>query len=264
MSTLSRPDATLYFEVRGDGPLVALVGAPMDADAFAPLADVLATEYTVLTADPRGVHRSVLADPATDSTPERRADDLAALVRHVGAGPAAVLGSSGGAVTALALAQRHPDLVRTVIAHEPPLDELLPDRESLRTRTDAMCAAYLAGDVVGAWTEFFAIADLGMPPETIAAWFGGERDPRQVADERFWFAHELRPSVRFVPDAQALRRSRVVPGIGHASAGQLCDRATRALAALLDVEPVLFPGDHTGFVEDPAAFATALKPYLTP
>jgi len=262
MTTLTRPDARLHFEVRGSGPLVALVGAPMDADAFAPLAELLATDHTVLTTDPRGVHRSVLADPDTDSTPAQRADDLAALITEVDAGPAAVLGSSGGAVTALALAQRHPELVRTVVAHEPPLDELLPDRESLRTRTDAMCEAYLAGDVVGAWAEFFALASIEMPPGVVEQMFGGERDPQQVADERYWFAHELRPSVRFLPDVEALRGSRVVLGIGADSTGQLCDRATRALAAKLDVEPVLFPGGHIGFADDAAAFAPTLKPYL--
>jgi len=262
MTTLTRPDARLHFEVRGSGPLVALVGAPMDADAFAPLAELLATDHTVLTTDPRGVHRSVLADPDTDSTPAQRADDLAALITEVDAGPAAVLGSSGGAVTALALAQRHPELVRTVVAHEPPLDELLPDRESLRTRTDAMCEAYLAGDVVGAWAEFFALAPIEMPPGVVEQMFGGERDPQQVADERYWFAHELRPSVRFLPDVEALRGSRVVLGIGADSTGQLCDRATRALAAQLDVEPVLFPGGHIGFADDAAAFAPTLKPYL--
>lgn len=262
MTTLTRPDARLHFEVRGTGPLVALVGAPMDADAFAPLAEILAADHTVLTADPRGVHRSVLTDPDSDSTPEQRADDLAALIAHVDAGPATVLGSSGGAVTALALAERHPALVRTVIAHEPPLDELLPDRDSLRARTDAMCAVYLAGGVVGAWSEFFALADVALPPGAVEEWFGGERDPRQVADERYWFAHELRPSVRFLPDVEALRRSRIVVGIGTDSAGQLCDRACRVLASDLGVEPVPFPGGHTGFADDPAGFAPALKPYL--
>ena len=58
-----------------------------------------------------------------------RADDLARLLIHLDAGPAVVLGSSGGAVSALALVQAHPELVHTVIAHEPPLDELLDDRE---------------------------------------------------------------------------------------------------------------------------------------
>ena len=37
-ATLEVPGAHLFYEFRGQGPLVALVGAPMDADAFAPLA----------------------------------------------------------------------------------------------------------------------------------------------------------------------------------------------------------------------------------
>jgi pimeloyl-ACP methyl ester carboxylesterase len=262
--TLDVPGAQLYYEVRGAGPLVVLVGAPMDAGAFAPLADLLATDHTVLTTDPRGVHRSRVADPDADSTPELRADDLSRLIAHVDAGPAVVLGSSGGAVTALALTQAHPGQVRTVVAHEPPLDELLDDREQLRRDTDEMCATYLAGDVVGAWRAFFALADIPVPPEAAEQMFGGERDPQQVADERFWFAHELRPSVRWLPDAAALTSSRVriVVGIGDDSAGQLCDRTSRALAAALGREPTPFPGGHIGFVDDPAAFAARLRAVL--
>ncbi|HYH31982.1 MAG TPA: alpha/beta hydrolase [Pseudonocardia sp.] len=118
-ATLEVPDGRLHHEVRGRGPLVVLVGAPMDARSFAPLADLLAADHTVLTTDPRGIHRSTLRDTDTDSTPEMRADDLSRLLAHLDAGPATVLGSSGGAVSALALAQAHPEQLRTVIAHEP-------------------------------------------------------------------------------------------------------------------------------------------------
>ncbi len=38
--------------------------------------------------------------------------------------------------------------------------------------------------------------------------------------------------------------------------------STRALAAELGVEPTMFPGDHIGFAEDPAAFATRLRAVL--
>lgn len=263
--TLDVPGARLHYEVRGVGPLVVLVGAPMDASAFAPLADLLAPDHTVLTTDPRGVHRSPVADPDADSTPELRADDISRLIAHVDLGPAAVFGSSGGAVTALALAQARPDQVRTVVAHEPPLDELLDDRASLRHGTDEMCASYLAGDVVEAWRIFFALASIPVPPEALNQMFGGERDPQQVADERFWFAHELRPSVRWLPDSAALRSSpvRVVIGIGDDSTGQLCDRTSRALAMALGLEPTPFPGGHIGFVDDPGAFATRLRAVLT-
>ena len=147
--TLEVPGARLYYEVRGRGPLVVLVGAPMDAGPFGPLADLLAGDYTVLTTDPRGINRSPVDDPDQDSTPEMRADDLSRLVASVDAGPAVVLGSSGGAVSALALVQAHPEQVRVVVAHEPPLIELLPDRAERHAGSEVVIARWLAGDYAG-------------------------------------------------------------------------------------------------------------------
>ena len=263
-STLEIPGATLYYEVRGAGPLVVLVGAPMDARSFAPLADLLATDHTVLTTDPRGINRSPLDNPAEGSTPEQRADDLGRLLVHLGAGPATVLGSSGGAVSVLALAQNHAELVSTVIAHEPPLDELLDDRDQLRARSDDLMATYLGGDVLGAWKKFFEAANIFLPAEALEGMFGGERDPQTVADERFWFEHEMRASIRWQPDLAALRDSgvRIVVGIGEDSTGQHCDRTASALAAELGVKPALFPGDHTGFADQPDVFAARLREVL--
>ncbi|NIK56778.1 alpha/beta fold hydrolase [Kribbella shirazensis] len=264
-NTLKVPGAELYYEVRGSGPLLVLVGAPMDADAFAPLAELLAADHTVLTLDPRGVKRSKL-DPGGTSRPEQRADDLARLIRHVDAGPAVVLGSSGGAVSALALAQHHPDVVRAVIAHEPPLDRLLPDAEEVLAKSEKLMADYLAGDVTGAWKQFFALANIELPDEMLEMMFGGERDPEQVATEQFWFGHEMRESITWLPDFGTLREvSRevtVVVGIGEESTGQLCDRTSTALAAGLGVEPTRFPGDHTGFADHPDVFAEALRTEL--
>ncbi|MFI0448580.1 alpha/beta fold hydrolase [Actinomadura sp. 6N118] len=264
MQTLDVPGARLHFEVRGEGPLIALVGAPMDAAAFAPLADLLATDHTVLTTDPRGINRSPVDDPRQDSTPELRADDLSRLLAHLDAGPAVVLGSSGGADTALALAQTRPEQITKVIAHEPPLVELLPDRAEIYAGTEDIIATYLGGDVMGAWRKFMAQANIVLPEGAIEAMYGGERDPQTVADERRWFEHELRATDHWQPDLGALRSAgtRVVVAIGEDSAGQICDRASRALASELGVEPAMFPGGHIGFVEDPAAFATRLRELL--
>lgn len=124
--SLDVPGARLHYELRGSGPLLVLAGAPMDATCFAAAADLLAADFTVLTTDPRGINRSVLDDPESDSTPQLRGDDLAALVAHTGIGPAVALGSSGGAVSVLALAQQHPEAVHTVVPHEPPLDGMVP------------------------------------------------------------------------------------------------------------------------------------------
>lgn len=261
---LEVPGAHLHYEVRGQGPLIALVGAPMDAHSFVPLADLLATGYTVLTADPRGINRSAADDPEQDSTPQMRADDLSRLLSHLTSDPATVLGSSGGAVTALALVQAHPDQVDTVIAHEPPLIELLDDRSQLRTGTEDMIATHIAGDVTGAWTKFFRQANMILPDGVAEAIFGGHRTRQEVADERFWFVHEFRASTYWRPNLRTLRSvdTRIVVGIGEESTTQLCDRTSRALAVALGTEPTMFPGGHTGFVEQPEQFAARLRAVL--
>jgi len=96
----------LYYEVRGSGPLLLVIGQPMTSAAFGPLADVLAEHHTVVTYDPHGLGESTVDDSSLDVTPEIQADDLAGLVDAVGGGPADVFASSGGAVAALALAAR--------------------------------------------------------------------------------------------------------------------------------------------------------------
>ena len=256
-------DAELHYEVRGDGPAVVLVGCPMDATAFASLAEHLATDHTVITIDPRGINRSTVEHPDQDVTPEMLADDLSRLLTHLGVGPVAILGSSGGAVSALALAQAHPDQVHTVVAHEPPLEELLEDRDELRVVTEDVVATYLAGDVAGAWAKFLASAGIVLSDEDMAQWHG-EPDPRAVADERFFFAHTLRPSSWWLPDLVALRNGapRIVVGLGSESTGQTCDRTSTALAAAIGISPTVFPGDHVGFTVNPDEFAARLRAVL--
>ncbi len=261
---LDVPGARLYYEVRGTGPLVVLVGAPMDATSFAPLADLLAGDYAVLTTDPRGINRSPVDNPDQDSTPQMRADDLSRLLTHLDAGQAVVLGSSGGAVSVLALAQAHPEQVHTVIAHEPPLIELLPDRAERHAGNEDVIAKWLAGDHAGSWRAFLDNANIHLPDGVFEAMLAAEPHPQAIADTSYQNTHMLRPTTHWQPDIGALRSAatRVVVGIGDTSAGQLCDRTSRALATALGTEPAMFPGGHTGFAEDPDGFATRLRSVL--
>lgn len=259
--------ARLHYEVRGQGPLVVLVGSPMGATFFTPLADLLAADHSVLTLDPRGINRSPVDDPEQDSTPQMRADDLSRLIAHLDTGPAVVFGSSGGAVSALALVQAHPEQVDTVVAHEPPLEELLDDRKQRRAAADDIIAPYLSDGPAAAWVKFLAGANITRPEDdgsAEATTEPAERDPQEVADEYFFFVHEMRPTTRWQPDLAALRDgpTRIVVGIGDSSAGQLCDRTSTALATALGIQPTMFPGGHVGFVEDPDRFATRLRAVL--
>ncbi|MGW4243112.1 alpha/beta fold hydrolase [Nocardia sp. NPDC004722] len=262
--TVAVPDGTIYYEVRGSGPLIALIGAPMDSGPFTPLAELLATEYTVLSSDPRGHGKSVLNNTDEDSTPELRADDLARVLTHIGQGPAIVLGSSGGAITGLALAIARPELVSTLIAHEPPLRELLDNRDELRAQTQEVIDVYNTGDTLGAVRKFFAMTGLSMPEEVLQQMFGGERDPQSIASDDFFYRHELHTTSGWEPSLDALRATptTIVIGIGDESADKFCDHTSRALGRELGIEPTLFPGGHGGFMEQPDAFAKRLREVL--
>ncbi|MHA3023330.1 alpha/beta fold hydrolase [Mycobacterium sp. BMJ-28] len=267
--SLDVPGARLHYEVRGRGPLLLVLGSPMAAADFLPLAHAMAGDHTVLTYDPRGLGHSSIEDPDQDATPALRADDVVALLDAVGAESADVFGSSGGAVTGLALAAAHPNRVRTLVAHEPPLLELLPDADRHRAATEEIIATFHRDGVEAAWMAFMAHAgfdlddpDAGPPP-------GPEPTPderaKQLADAGRFFDHELRDTTGYLPDIAALTAggARIVVGLGVESGHLITDATTRALSALLDRQPIMFPGDHTGFIGLPGEFADALRSALT-
>lgn len=262
--TLDLPDVSLHYEVRGSGPLLVITGSPMAARFFGPLADALAEEHTVVTHDPRGISASVLVDPEQDSTPELRADDLAALIRALGATSADVFGSSGGAVTGLALAARHPHLVSTLVAHEPPVMELLPDVEEQRAATDDIIATFHRDGPGPAFMKFMAYAGFDSGDEGAPAAAPEAPSPQDMADGARFLGHELLGTSRFVPDIAALTGSpaRILVGLGEESGSLLTDRTSRALAERLGVAPTMFPSDHGGFMDVPAAFAERLEAVL--
>src|SRR5918997_814338 len=100
-------------------PLVLVHGSWTDHTAFEAVAEPLARSFRVIRYDRRGHSRSQYGPgPA----PRRRdEDDLAELLEALGLGPAHLVGTSYGALISLALAVRRPDLVRSVLAHEPPV-----------------------------------------------------------------------------------------------------------------------------------------------
>ncbi|HEU4542632.1 MAG TPA: alpha/beta hydrolase [Jiangellaceae bacterium] len=67
------------------------------------------------------MERCVRTDEVNESTPDQHADDLHRLISALDAGPVDIFASSGGAVNALALVARHPEQVRALVAHEPPI-----------------------------------------------------------------------------------------------------------------------------------------------
>jgi clorobiocin biosynthesis protein CloN7 len=257
---LDVPGARLHYEVQGAGPALVMVGHPMGADGFAPVAPLLADAYTVVTFDPRGFGRSSIEDPDQDAEPDLLADDVRRILDAVGGGPACVFGSSGGAVTGLALVARHPGHVETLIAHEPPLTLLLPEAEQARAEMHELYDTYRHRGAGAAWARFASVTGMGMGPQDQDA-DPDPPSPEAVATTERFFRHGLLPIALYEPDMAALQRApeAVIVAGGTTSKGQFAQRTAAALAERLGTPLVDFPGGHTGFITDPKDFATVLR-----
>jgi len=259
------PGAYLYYELRGSGPVLMLIGHPMDSAPFAVIASLLATDHTVVTYDPRGFGQSAIDDPDQDADPDLIADDVHLVLNAVGNGPAQVFGSSGGAVTALALASRHPGSVRTIVAHEPPVAVFLPDAEEAKKGTRDVYETYRRDGIGLAWERFAAFTGLPMRPQGSGEPSDAAAQARAVTAGQRFFGHSLLPVVLYRPDVEALRNSsmRVVIGAGATSRGEFPHRTAAALSERLGAPLVEFPGGHIGFASDPQEFASVLRRTLT-
>jgi pimeloyl-ACP methyl ester carboxylesterase len=269
--TLRVPGATLYYEVRGSGSVLLLIsGGPVDAGVFSDLAGRLSDRYRVVSYDQRGHSRSRLDGEPEDIPVSLHAEDAAALLREVGDGPAHVYGSSGGGTIGLELVARNPELVRTLLAHEAPLMELLPDAERWRSEFEGISELYLTRGVSAAMGKFGAMVEEGGPKYSEEMQQTPPTPESQAMMERMagnfdlFIAHEIRQFGAYVPNVDALRNTstRIVSAAGEDSGEQAARRAARALADRLGIPVTHLPGSHGGWSADPHEFAESVHNVL--
>jgi len=110
----------LDYSLSGTGPSVLLVHG-LGGTAWPDLPG------RVIAYSRRGYGASGAPEPYVGTTVEEQAEDAAALLNGLDAAPAVVVGDRLGALVALDLARRHRDLVRGVVAIDPPLFAFVPD-----------------------------------------------------------------------------------------------------------------------------------------
>jgi pimeloyl-ACP methyl ester carboxylesterase len=278
--TLAVPGADLVYDVRSaDGPHrpLLMIGQPMSAEGFGALAEHF-TDRTVITYDPRGLGRSKRTDGRLDNTPQQQAADLHLLIEALGLGPVDLFGSSGGAVTALELVTTHPADVATLVAHEPPINAVLPDAEAADRARAGFNQAYEAkGNGAGmaafiamtSWQGEFTDEYFAQPAPDPAA-FGMPADDDGNRDDPLLSNNSL-AVVEYRPDAAALgsASTRIVIAVGEETGNTYTGRTARATAQLLGQEAAVFPSHHGGFLGGqfgyagkPPEFAAKLREVL--
>src|SRR5436190_2250479 len=280
---LETAEAGIAYDVHGPLPTAGgrpplfMIGQPMDASGFATLASHF-PDRTVVTYDPRGLGRSSRKDGRVDHAPTVQAHDVHAVIEALGEGPVEMFASSGGAVTALALVAAYPDDVTTLVAHEPPLIQVLPDAEAAERARAGVRDVYEAKGSHAGMAAFIAMTswrgeftdDYFTQPAPDPVQFGmpadddGSRDDPLLSD-RSWAVSSYRPDV----DALAAAATRVVIAVGEESLGTFTGRTSLATAELLGQQATVFPSHHGGFLGgdfgyagQPEAFARRLREVL--
>jgi len=250
----------LYHEIRGTGPAVLLVsGATGDAGHFTRTAERLSDQFTVITYDRRGNSRSLTnAEHPAAATIAAQADDAAALIRSCGFSQAVVFGTSGGAIVALELLARDPEVVRGSIIHEPPLVAVLPEHEELNPLEPIF---QLAQTDPPAALELFVRAN-----SSDAAW--AALDPatreRMLGNALNLFQREIGEFLSYLPDSTVLQTLQVPVVLLRSRDGIPIGPAVHSwLEAQLGVAGGTLTGHHAPYFDMPEVFAEELRPILT-
>jgi pimeloyl-ACP methyl ester carboxylesterase len=161
-TTTSKDGTTIAFDRLGDGPPVVLVtGGSVDRMDNAPLADALASSFTVFNYDRRG------RGPSGDTPPyavEREVEDIDAVIEAAG-GAANLYGISSGAALAMDAAASGSPITKLALYEPPWVPEGGPRPPADAAKTYAeLVEADRRGDAV----EFFMSKVVGMPDEFVS------------------------------------------------------------------------------------------------
>ncbi|MEV5578856.1 alpha/beta fold hydrolase [Streptomyces parvus] len=274
ISSLRVNGATLHYEVRGRGPLVLLIpGGTGGAASFDGIADDLADDgYTVVGYDPRGMSRSTLDDPDAEQHVAEHADDALRILDLLSPDePALVFGASSGAIVALHLLTAHPERIRRVVTHEPPVVEVLPDAAEHRALVARVQDAFRTQGLMPAMAVFAAglkkhgdtkggdTAEPEAGPEL--PFRAAARAEQTMADLPYFVGRIVPGFMSYAPDIRRLEglSDRLVIAGGQDSRGELPYRSAAFLAERLGTELQHFPGGHVGLTTHPAEFGELLR-----
>lgn len=139
----STDGTTIAYERRGSGPVLVIVGGAFnERRSAAPLAELLARDFTTVTVDRRGRGDSGDRSVPPPFTPAREVEDLAAVVDAVG-GPVLIYGHSSGGVLVLEAAAAGLPVTRVAVYEPPygPTDDLGEPQAQWAARIEAAVAA---------------------------------------------------------------------------------------------------------------------------
>ena len=134
----------LYYTIHGSGrPVILLHGGLMSSELFGPVIPMLAERHQVIAVDLQGHGRTADIDRPMDV--RLMADDIAALIDHLGLDRPDVVGYSMGGGVALQTAVRHPAKVRRLVVVSANIrrDAIPPEMLAQQVQVNAAAAEFM-------------------------------------------------------------------------------------------------------------------------
>src|SRR5215831_2890010 len=130
----------LYYIEKGEGqPVIFIHGTLSDFREWQFQIDEFAQNYCVISYSRRYAYPNQWPGNGDDNNLVNNVEDLAELViRRLNLGTAHLIGHSYGALTALYMAYRHPDMIRSLVLGEPPVMSLLEGNRQYSKDIDAI------------------------------------------------------------------------------------------------------------------------------
>ena len=263
MPALPSTSVELHHQVAGSGePIVFVHGSFTDGDAWRFVAPALAEDFMVVTYDRRGHSRSGAGlGPAARRDEEA---DLVGLIQVLDLGPVHLVGSSYGGSIVLGVAARRPELVRSVVAHEPALGDLVldPAMQDVKRSMHEVGAQLAAGDLVGGTSRF--VDELILGP---GWWDRLPEATREVMLANAWTVVDMLEDPAWAQldtDALAGTGVPVLVTDGDASPGWLRQIAAAVGTLVPDVERLTYAGaGHMPHITHPADLESAVRGWVT-
>lgn len=257
-ATVEAGGVALAYDERGQGPAVVLVhGTATARSVWRETVEALGDGVRAIAYDRRAYGDSGAPEPYGGTTVGEQADDLAALIEGLGAGPAVVCGHELGALACLDAVARHPSLARGAVLIEPPMLWLAAaGTDSVGDLREAVATAARDEGAAGAVRAY--LEAVGGPEVT--ALLGPERTDAALASPRA-FAADLAAAASWAARRRDLRAIEApVVLVSGARSDPVRQEATRALAELLpNARIVHADSGHFAHLEVPGQVAEAIR-----
>lgn len=266
VKTLTVNGYPMAYREQGSGPVVVLVhGSLRDYRYWAPQIASLSPHYRVVAVSLRHYYPEKWNGKGDDFSIKTHAEDLAAFIERLGAGPVYLVAHSRGGSVALGATKSRPDLVKKLVLLEPAVTALLPKPagppkpDPRQARAAATAAFFEKGDMEGGLQYF--TDDVYGP----GAWKRRSEESRQLARDNAWTVIPMAKDSDIVSCDDL--RGMTMPVLLIASEngpGWLGTILNEAAKCLPSSSRVMIPNAaHEMNLDNPAAFGRALVDFLS-